>query len=110
MNQIVRARGPRKVVNVVAMVRDRFGPVGIVHAADLDAAGSNYLELGHSQLDVVHSEVRKEFCISVKLVAIPRAVPPHADLRKPLAAEHKIAVPTGALQGLRKLIVKLDLE
>ncbi len=43
-------------------------------------------------------------------MAIPSAVPPDSDLGKPLAAEHEIPIPAGALHGLRKLIVKCDLE
>src|ERR1700733_12366745 len=46
----------------------------------------------------------------MKLMAIPRPMPPDSNLGKPLTAEDEVSVPSGALQCLRKLIVKLDLE
>src|ERR1700693_2276701 len=107
---VVRTRGPREVMNVVSVVSDGLSPVGIVHIADFDAAGSDHFELRHGELDVVNAEVREKFRVCMKLMAIPGAMPPNADLGKPLAAEHKVAIPTGALQRLRKLIVELYIE
>src|SRR5208282_748661 len=83
---------------------------GIIHAANLDAAGANYLVLRHRQLHVINTEVGEELRIEVKLVAIPGAVPPNSNLGKPLTAENKVAIPPGTRHSLGKLIVEFDLE
>src|SRR5208282_2618373 len=55
-------------------------------------------------------EVGEELGGGVVLVAVPGSVPPHAYLRKPLAAEHEIALPTGTRLRFRHLIVEGDFE
>src|SRR5579863_1516716 len=110
MDQVVRARGPGEIMNVFRVIGDGLGAVGVVSTAHFDPCGPYDFVLRHSQLHVVNTEVRKKLCEGMKLVAIPGAVPPNPNLGKPLAAQHKVAIPTGSLQGFRKLIVELDLE
>lgn len=110
IDQIMRARRPRKIVNVITVIGNRLRPVRIIHTSNFDAACSNHFILRHRELHVINPKVGKELRIEVKLVAVPRAMPPHPDLGKPLPAKNKVVIPAGPCQRLRKLIVKLDLE
>src|SRR6202521_2792600 len=110
IDQVMRARGPCEIVNVIRVVADGFRAVRVVQAANFNASGPNHFVLGHRELDVINAEVREKLGVSVKLVAIPGAMPPNPSLGEPLTTENKVAIPTSPLQGLRKLIVDLDLE
>ncbi len=105
-----RAGGPGEIVDVVAVIGERFCAIGIVRAGDFHTARANHLISRGSELHVVDTEVREEFGGGVILMAIPGSAPPHADFRKPLAAEHEVALPSRAGLRLRHLVVEDDLE
>jgi len=46
----------------------------------------------------------------MKLMAIPRVMPPHAHFREPLRHHKEIPLVAGALHHFRKLVVKCDFE
>ena len=77
-----RADSPGKIVDVIAVIGDGLCAIRIIDVADLHTAGADDLILRHRELHVVDAEVGEEFCGRVILVAVPRAVPPHADLRE----------------------------
>src|SRR5580658_10855701 len=91
---VARAGGPGEVVNVISVITQSLRAVRIADFANLHSAGADNFILRHRQLDVVYSEVGKELSESVILMAIPGSVPPHADFRKPLPAQHEIALPS----------------
>jgi len=105
-----RAGRPGEIVNVIAVIGHRLRSVGVRHIADLNAACANDFILRDCQLHVIDAEIGEELRRVVVLVAIPGAVPPYADLRKPLAAEHEIALPSGARLGFGEFRLEGDLE
>ena len=96
---VARAGRPGEVVDVVAVIGHGLGVVRIIFVGH-HSAGANHFVLRNGQLHVVDAEVGEEFGCVVILVAIPCAVPPDADFRKPLAAKNEIALPARARLGL----------
>jgi len=91
-----RACAPGKVVNIFGVKAQRFRSVGIVRRHHEVAACTYDLILRKRDIHVERPEISEEFCGVVKLMAIPRAFPPHADFRKPLADYVKIAHVSGS--------------
>src|SRR4029077_6414652 len=56
------------------------------------------------------AEISEEFRAGMKLMAIPRAFPPHADLREPLANHEEIAEVASARDDFRELAGKRHSE
>ena len=108
---VARAHGPGEVVDVVAVIGQGLGVVRIADfSLDQHAAGADDFILRHRELHVVDAEVGEELGGGVILVAIPGSVPPDAYFRKPLAAKHEIALPSGARLRLGKLVWKAILN
>ena len=109
-NPVARADRPGKVVNVIAVIGEGLGVVGVVFLVDQDSARTDNFILRDRKLHVVDAEVGEEFGRGVILMAVPRSIPPDADLGKPLSAEYEITLP--ARSGLRfgKLGLKCNLE
>src|SRR5580658_6658910 len=93
-NFVARARRPREVVNVVAVIGVGAGVVWIILLVDLHSAGADDLVLRHRELYVVDAEVGEEFRHGVILMAVPGSVPPYAHFREPLAAQHEVTLPS----------------
>src|SRR5438093_820629 len=107
---IVWVGRPGEVVDILAVVSDRLGAVGVVAARHLVPARSEDVVLRDRQLYVISPEVGEELCGGVELVAVPGAVPPHPDLWEPLSDHEEIAFVTGTSQHFRELVVEGDLE
>src|SRR5215472_11320524 len=110
MHLVSRADGPGEVVNVIAVVCDSLGAVGVIDTTDLHTTCANHLILRHSQLDVINAEIGEELGGGMILVAIPRALPPHPHFREPLPAQHEITFPSRSGLRLGKLSLECDLE
>ena len=106
----MRARGPRKIDYVLGMKCQRLRAVAVVFAGDQIAARADDFIHRDSDAHVVRAEVRKKFRGGMKLMAIPRVLPPHADLRKPLAHHKEIAFVARALDHFGKLVAKRHAE
>ena len=102
--------GPGKVVDIFGVEGDGLGTIAVVGVAGLHARGADHVILRQRDLHVIGAEVGEELGHGVELMAIPSAVPPHADLGKPLSGEQEGALVAGARNHLRKGRLELDLE
>src|SRR5256885_10353954 len=107
---VARADGPGKIVDVIAVIRNRFRVIGVIHAADFDSAAANHLVFWNGQLYVVDAKIGEEFRGVVILMTIPRSMPPHPYFGEPLATQKKVTLPSGTRLGFWKLCDEGDLE
>ena len=92
------------------MIRESFGSVGIVGGGNQVATGADDFILRQGELHIEGAEVREEFRVFMKLVAIPDTFPPDTDFRKPLTDHKKVANVAGASDNFGHLIFKGDFE
>src|SRR5579863_5981624 len=86
-----RARAPGKIVHILGVEGQRLRAVGMIRGSDEIAACAHDFILRKRHVHVKRPEIREEFRGVVKLMTIPRTLPPDANLRKPLADHVKIA-------------------
>ena len=98
--------GPGEVVYVFGVIADGLGAVAIVLLGDLHAGRADDVVLRQCDLHVVRAEVGEELGHGVELMAIPLAVPPHADLGEPLSREEERPLVAGARDDLGNFALK----
>src|ERR1700747_592023 len=105
-----RARTPGKIVHVFRVERKRLRAVGIVRRCDRIAARADDFILRKRPLYIERPEIREKFRRVVKLMAIPSALPPDANLGKPLADHVEITEISSSREDFGHLVVESDLE
>ena len=97
-------------MNVFGVDRERLRAVGIIRRSEEIAACAYDFVLRKRDIHVERAEIGKEFRGVVELMAIPRAFPPHANFRKPLADHVKIAQVSSSRDNFGHLVAEGDLE
>ncbi len=95
---------------VLGMEAHCLRAVAIVLGPGLHSAGAHVPFRRKRQLHVEGAKVRKELGLRMELVAVPRAVPPHSHLWKPLSRHQEVALVAGARHHLRELRHKVNPE
>ena len=99
---IVRARRPGEVVDVVRIVVMRRRAVALVaRGRAFCPSRADNPAVRHRQPDVVDAEIGEELGRGVKLMAVPAGVLEDADLRKPLREEVEVADDAGSRERAR---------
>ena len=88
---VVRARRPGEIVDVLRIVMMRRRAVALVAPTALGAGGADDPAVRDRQPHVVDAEVGEELGRGVELMAVPAGVLEDADLRKPLREEVVVA-------------------
>ena len=108
----VKARidGPREVVHVLGDEVQCLGAVAVVVLVAQHAGRADHPVARHGQRDVVDAEVGEELGGEMVLMAVPRAVLVHPDLREPLPDERERSGVAGARRDARQLGDELDVD
>ena len=93
---VIGARRPREIVDILLVVLVRRRALGIVLARPFDPGRADNPSLRHGERDVIHAVVGEEFGGRVELMTVPALVLEHAQLREPLSDEEIIADHAGA--------------
>ncbi len=97
-------------MNIFGVEGERLRAVGIIRGSDEIAACAHDFILRKRDLHVERAEIGEEFRGVVKLMAIPRAFPPDANFRKPLADHVEITQVSSSRDDFGQLVVEGDLE
>ena len=94
--EVIGARRPDEIVDVVLMVAVRGGSIDVVVVFTLDAGRAEDPSGRHRHPHVVRAVVGKKLRAAVKLMTVPAAVLQHAELGKPLCDQVVVADDAGS--------------